>query len=190
MQQEVRATVTLTYSADATLSASELLDKIVQDVARLTDADGDSGIELQSGSVHRVREEAEIYQSDVPSTKKLGYTDYRCPECGGDHCGNDATSGWDVVTQESVLNSEYDDQWCNDCGEVSLEEYEITDRAEIARIDEERTRLRLLRHGDQLAALLRKAETALEGVVHPMCRKEGDLLSEIAALFDRIEKEA
>jgi len=64
-----------------------------------------------------------------------GYRDYRCPHCKSDRCGNDANAGWDVVTQQSVLLGEFDAQWCNDCGDVTLEEFEITDLAEIARID-------------------------------------------------------
>jgi ribosomal protein S27AE len=49
-----------------------------------------------------------------------GYLAYRCPLCG-DQCGNDANAGWDVVTQQSVLLSEFDDQWCGECGEVTFE---------------------------------------------------------------------
>ena len=67
-----------------------------------------------------------------------GYKNYRCPHCQSERCGNDANAGWDVVTQQSVLLSEFEAQWCNDCGEVTLEEYEITDEQEIARIDRAR----------------------------------------------------
>ena len=65
----------------------------------------------------------------------LGYLAYRCPHCGSDRCGNDANAGCDVVTQQSVLLGEFDSQWCNDCGDVTLEAYEITDAQDIARID-------------------------------------------------------
>lgn len=70
-----------------------------------------------------------------------GYKDYRCPHCKSDRCGNDANAGWDVVTQQSVLLGEFDAQWCNDCGDVTLEEFEITDAQEIARIDAARAAL-------------------------------------------------
>jgi hypothetical protein len=70
-----------------------------------------------------------------------GYRDYRCPHCKSDRCGNDANAGWDVVTQQSVLLGEFDAQWCNDCGDVTLEKYEITDPAERARIDSARAAL-------------------------------------------------
>ena len=70
-----------------------------------------------------------------------GFKDYRCPHCKSDRCGNDANAGWDVVTQQSVLLGEFDAQWCNDCGDVTLEEYEITDAQEIARIKAARAAL-------------------------------------------------
>ncbi len=70
-----------------------------------------------------------------------GYKDYRCPHCKSDRCGNDANAGWDVVTQQSVLLGEFDAQWCNDCGDVTLEEFEITDAQEISRIDAARAAL-------------------------------------------------
>ncbi len=70
-----------------------------------------------------------------------GLKDYRCPHCKSDRCGNDANAGWDVVTQQSVLLGEFDAQWCNDCGDVTLEEYEITDAQEIARIEAARAAL-------------------------------------------------
>ena len=70
-----------------------------------------------------------------------GLKDYRCPQCKSDRCGNDANAGWDVVTQQSVLLGEFDAQWCNDCGDVTLEEFEITDAQEIARIDAARAAL-------------------------------------------------
>ena len=60
----------------------------------------------------------------------LGYLAYRCPHCGSDRCGNDANAGWDVVTQQSVLLGEFDSQWCNDCGDVRLEEYECGFRSD------------------------------------------------------------
>jgi len=70
-----------------------------------------------------------------------GLKDYRCPHCESDRCGNDANAGWDVVTQQSVLLGEFDAQWCNDCGDVTLEEFEITDAQEISRIDAARAAL-------------------------------------------------
>ena len=72
-----------------------------------------------------------------------GYLAYRCPHCGSDRCGNDANAGWDVILQQSVLLGEFDNQWCNDCGDVTLEEFTITDPAEIARIDAARADLRV-----------------------------------------------
>lgn len=86
------------------------------------------------------------------------YLAYRCPECGGDHCGNDATSGWDVVRQEPCLNSEYDNQWCNDCGEITLVEYTITDSVEIARIDAQRAKLRIEAEAQAMLTELRQLE--------------------------------
>jgi hypothetical protein len=70
-----------------------------------------------------------------------GYKDYRCPHCKSDRCGNDANAGWDVVTQQSVLLGEFDAQWCNDCGDVTLEEFEITDAQKISRINAARAAL-------------------------------------------------
>jgi len=48
---------------------------------------------------------------------------YRCPDCGSDHVGYEATSRWDVETQSWVLGHSYDDGWCNDCGDVEPERY-------------------------------------------------------------------
>ena len=70
-----------------------------------------------------------------------GLKDYRCPYCKSHRCGNDANAGWDAVTQQSVLLGEFDAQWCNDCGDVTLEEYVITDAQEIARIEVARAAL-------------------------------------------------
>ena len=64
MYQEVRATVTLTYSADATLSRLELLDHVLTDACRLLDGDGDNGLELVHVKLERLREEAQIYDAD------------------------------------------------------------------------------------------------------------------------------
>ena len=98
-----------------------------------------------------------------------GYKAYRCPHCKSDRCGNDANAGWDVVTQSSILLGEFDAQWCNDCGDVTLEEYVITDQAEIATIDAERAALRvrdaagtLLDAARQAEVVLRRALTATE----------------------------
>lgn len=91
----------------------------------------------------------------------LGYFAYRCPHCGSDHCGNDANAGWDVVTQQSVLLGEFDSQWCNDCGDVRLKEYEITDAQEIARIDAARAALAVERAAPLLLAAADAALMAL-----------------------------
>jgi hypothetical protein len=64
MYQEVRATVTLTYSADATLSRLELLDHVLVDACRLLDGDSDNGLELVHVKLERLREEAQIYDAD------------------------------------------------------------------------------------------------------------------------------
>lgn len=91
-----------------------------------------------------------------------GYLAYRCPHCGSDRCGNDANAGWDVVLQESVLLGEFDNQWCNDCGDVTLEEFTITDPIEIARIDAARADLRI----QQAASRLLSAGEAVLAVRH------------------------
>ena len=95
--------------------------------------------------------------TDITNAKPLGYLNYRCPTCKGDRCGNDANAGWDVVTQQSTLLSEFDDQWCNDCGEVALEEFTVTEPAEIARIDAERARLRVKEAAEPLLDAARYA---------------------------------
>ena len=90
------------------------------------------------------------------------YLAYRCPHCGSDRCGNDANAGWDVVLQQSVLLGEFDNQWCNDCGDVTLEELTITDPIEIARIDAVRADLRI----QQAASRLLSAGEAVLAVRH------------------------
>ena len=82
-----------------------------------------------------------------------GYLDYRCPLCGSNDCGNDANAGWDVVTQQSVLLGEFDSQWCYMCGDVRLEEYEITDPCVIARIDAARSDIRIQQAASQLGSV-------------------------------------
>jgi hypothetical protein len=63
MYQEVRATVTLTYSADATLTRAQLRKRILADVARLLDPEEDARdvLELVEAQLERLREEAQIY---------------------------------------------------------------------------------------------------------------------------------
>lgn len=95
--------------------------------------------------------------TETTQAKPLGYLNYRCPRCKGDRCGNDANAGWDIVTQQSTLLSEFDDQWCNDCGEVTLEEFTVTDPAEITRIDTERARLRVMAAAEPLLLAARHA---------------------------------
>lgn len=102
--------------------------------------------------------------TDTSQKQPLGYLDYRCPICKGSRCGNDANAGWDVVTQQSVLLSEFDQQWCNECGDVTLEEFTVTDPAEIARIDAERARLRVM---DAAGPLLDAARHALQRLSDP-----------------------
>ncbi|MBN9142356.1 MULTISPECIES: hypothetical protein [unclassified Novosphingobium] len=88
-----------------------------------------------------------------------GYLAYRCPLCCGDNCGNDASGGWDVITQQSVLLGEFDSVWCSQCGDLKhLEEYEITDPDEIAAIDAARAKLR---QRDAAEALFEAARWAL-----------------------------
>ncbi|SAI73106.1 Uncharacterised protein [Bordetella ansorpii] len=54
---------------------------------------------------------------------------YRCPRCASDDVGHDATSRFNPVTQTWELNSEYDDAWCQKCGDVSLVAYEVQGQA-------------------------------------------------------------
>lgn len=84
--------------------------------------------------------------------------DFRCPECGGDRVGWDAYSNFDPVTQSEVLGGSYDDGWCNDCGEVKPEEYEITDPAEVAAILDLRRVERIKEHAAALLELVSRAE--------------------------------
>lgn len=91
-----------------------------------------------------------------------GYLAYRCPHCGGDHCGNDANAGWDVVTQQSVLLGEFDSVWCSECGDLrDLEEYQIADPVEIAAIDAARAKLRCRDAAEMLLDAARWALTIL-----------------------------
>lgn len=61
------------------------------------------------------------------------------------------------------LHVALDQQWCNDCGDVTLEEYTITDAQEIARIEAERARWRAEQAGPRL---LDAARTALQVIDH------------------------
>ncbi|WP_206245703.1 DUF5983 family protein [Novosphingobium terrae] len=98
---------------------------------------------------------------DMEPCAPLAYLDYRCPTCHGQRCGNDANAGWDVVTQQSVLLSEFDKQWCNDCGDVTLEEFTVTDPAEIARIDAQRALLQVRDLAEPLLDAVRSASEIL-----------------------------
>lgn len=114
------------------------------------------------------------------------YRDYRCPHCKSDSCGNDAVSGWDVVRQESNLLSEFDTQWCSDCGDVRLEEFEITDPAERARIDAARAVLAVEAAAPQLlaganAALVALRELTTNGENHAASAAIEQLVAAIAA---------
>lgn len=81
---------------------------------------------------------------------------YRCPRCGGDNVGYDANSTWCDQTQSWVLGSTFDDGWCNDCGEIRLDEQKLS-RAEAQQL---RT-LRARQPVNQLLAAAREAEQAL-----------------------------
>lgn len=92
----------------------------------------------------------------------LAYLDYRCATCQGQRCGNDANAGWDVVTQQSVLLSEFDDQqWCDTCGQVTLEAFTITVPAERARIDAQRSLLKIRALAEPLLDAVRDAHAIL-----------------------------
>jgi hypothetical protein len=65
MQQEIQVNVTLTYSANAELSADQLREAIRADVARLLDPDDTlADIELVHIALSRVREERHIYGTE------------------------------------------------------------------------------------------------------------------------------
>ncbi|MBN9142494.1 MAG: hypothetical protein BGP00_06090 [Novosphingobium sp. 63-713] len=113
-----------------------------------------------------------------------GYLAYRCPHCGSDRCGNDANAGWDVVTQQSILLGEFDNQWCNDCGDVPLEEYTITDPVEIARIDAARADLTAKEAGPLLLAAADRLLVAVGDF--PVSRGNGQLNQAIAQLLAAI----
>lgn len=66
MRQQVNAVVHLTYDASARLSAKKLQSAIMDDVNRLMDADSGSKVELVSGKVVLVKEEAEIFGNADP----------------------------------------------------------------------------------------------------------------------------
>lgn len=57
---------------------------------------------------------------------------FNCQKCGGDECGYDAVSVWDVDSQQWVLGSSFDQGWCQDCGEVRLAQRSLS-RAEARR---------------------------------------------------------
>jgi hypothetical protein len=66
MQQEIQVNVTLTYSANAELSADQLREAIRADVARLYDPDDTlADIELEHIALSRVREERELYGTEA-----------------------------------------------------------------------------------------------------------------------------
>ncbi len=94
--------------------------------------------------------------------KQETFTAYRCPQCGGDNVGWDAYSTIDPVTGEEVLGGTYDNGWCNDCGDVEPEEYEITDPGEIAHIRAERARLQIESAAPAMLAALQLALERLE----------------------------
>lgn len=68
MQQQINATVLLTYSADAEADEQQLKDWLAEDVNRLLD--GDSGLagklELQDWRLVKLEEEAAIYGDGPP----------------------------------------------------------------------------------------------------------------------------
>lgn len=81
---------------------------------------------------------------------------YRCPRCGGDNVGYDANSNWCDLTQSWVLGHTFDDGWCNDCGEVRLNELRLS-RTEVLQLRAARERQPV----NQLIAAARNAEQAL-----------------------------
>lgn len=53
-----------------------------------------------------------------------------CPKCGSLNVGFEATSEWDEGAQVWGLGCQYDDGWCNDCGDVEPQEVELTPEEE------------------------------------------------------------
>jgi len=91
--------------------------------------------------------------------------EYRCPHCGGDHVGHDATSRFNPITQAWELGSQYDDTWCNDCGETSLDTVVLEGEALQAlheQIAAHQAEQRLRGAADDLLAALEKAAWFIE----------------------------
>lgn len=43
------------------------------------------------------------------------YSTRRCPYCGSENVGADATASWNRFESRWELNDIFDDAWCNDC---------------------------------------------------------------------------
>lgn len=88
----------------------------------------------------------------------MPYTEIRCSRCGSaDNAGREASTHWNVAAQQFEIGGIYDDGWCCECGDVRLEEFEITDPAEIAQIDADRAKLRAVAEAPAMAEALREA---------------------------------
>lgn len=107
------------------------------------------------------------------STTKLKA--YRCTKCQGTDVGYDATSTFNLMTQAWELGHEFDNAWCNDCGDTELETYEMQgeELATVLAQQQEHARKELLAANGQALA------DALKGMVEafaPLATEENTLI--------------
>lgn len=124
----------------------------------------------------------------------MPYTEIRCSKCGSaDNAGRETSSTWNVAAQQFEIGGIYDNGWCAECGDdVRLEEFEITDPAEIAQIDAERVKLRAEAEAPAMADALRDAVGLLGGlrVYDTADAADGELYERMLAILARIDGKA
>jgi hypothetical protein len=123
MREEITATVTLTFDCPAAPNLEAQKDMIADDIGRLSDADSTTGVACTSYRIDTVKSEAGAYSK--PRTHMV------CGTCSNLDHRADAYAAWDQDTGEWVLDSTYDQKYCNKCGETTVREVNEAEGLEI-----------------------------------------------------------
>lgn len=104
MTETIIATVTLHFDVPKGLTPEAQQGRIEDDIGRLYDADGTTGIACRGFEVAAVRQ---------PPKARVHFL---CSECGSPDVLTDAYGEWDAKAGVWVLHSIYDEKTCEKCG--------------------------------------------------------------------------
>ncbi len=104
MAETITATVTLQFNVPEGLNPEVQRERIREDIGRLYDADGTTGVECTGFELGAVKR---------PPTSRVHFI---CAGCGSPDVLTDAYGEWDAKAGVWVLHSIYDEKTCETCG--------------------------------------------------------------------------